>query len=189
MKVVFLDRDGVINQYPGHTKYVTHLKEFHILPRTIPALKKLTENGYHIFVVSNQAGVGKGLFSKRSLEQITDKMLTTMADEGIQIEKVFYCTCRSQDGCNCRKPRIGNILKACDFLQCSFEDMKNAWFVGDTEVDIQTGKNIGAKTVFVLSGGRKKTDMKKWDIVPDFIAKDLYDATECIIKKDSHSTR
>lgn len=189
MKVVFLDRDGVINQYPGHTKYVTDIKGFKLLPKTISALKKLTQNQYHIFVVSNQAGVGKGLFSQQSLNAITAKMLKEITQEGCKIEKVFYCTCKSENGCHCRKPRIGNILKACEILNCSFEEMKNAWFIGDTEIDIKTGKNIGCKTGFVLSGGQKKGDMKKWDVRPDFIAKDLYDATELILKKDSHSSR
>ncbi len=188
MKIIFLDRDGVINQYPGHTKYVTDIKGFKLLPRTIPALKKLTQNGYHIFVVSNQAGVGKGLFSQKALDAITKMMLKQISDAGCKIEKVFYCTCKSQNGCHCRKPRIGNVLKACDILKCSLEDMKNAWFVGDTEVDIKTGKNIGCKTGFVLSGGQKKDDMKQWDVRPDFIVKDVYDATEYILKKDSYPT-
>ena len=63
MKVVFLDRDGVINEFPGNGNYVTKLKDFHFLPGTLEALRTLTEENYTIFVISNQAGVGKGVYT------------------------------------------------------------------------------------------------------------------------------
>jgi len=64
MKVVFLDRDGVINKYPGDTRYVTSLKEFRFLPLAKKALARLYKEGYQIFIISNQAGVSKGIFSR-----------------------------------------------------------------------------------------------------------------------------
>ena len=75
MKVVFLDRDGVINEFPGNGLYVTKVKDFHFIPGSMEALKVLTDAGYDIFVISNQAGVGKGVYSRRKLDLITARLL------------------------------------------------------------------------------------------------------------------
>ncbi|MEI8012090.1 MAG: HAD-IIIA family hydrolase, partial [Candidatus Omnitrophota bacterium] len=152
MKVVFLDRDGVINEFPGNGLYVTKVKDFHFIPRVREAIAKLTAAGFDIFVISNQAGVGKGVYSLRKLELITAHMLKGIADAGGRIRDVFYCTCKSTDGCNCRKPRIGNMIKAFGSIDRTIDDGPHAYFVGDTEGDVKAGKNAGCKTVFVLSG-------------------------------------
>ena len=68
MKLVFLDRDGVINEFPGNGRYVTRCQDFHFIPGALEAIRNLTKSGYTIFVVSNQAGVGKGLFTKKKLD-------------------------------------------------------------------------------------------------------------------------
>lgn len=189
MKVVFLDRDGVINKFPGNGLYVTRVKDFHLLPRALAALKLLTDGGYHIFVVSNQAGVGKGVFSQEKLNQITAKMLKHVKAAGAKIDEVFYCTCKSSAGCHCRKPRIGNVIKALELLDKDINDAHHAYFVGDTEIDIKAGKNAGCKTVFALSGREDRQYMKRWDVRPDFIVEDLYDAAQLILKEDPHPAR
>ncbi|MBF0123267.1 MAG: HAD-IIIA family hydrolase [Candidatus Omnitrophica bacterium] len=189
MKVVFLDRDGVINQFPGNGLYVTRVKNFHFLPRSLAALKMLTDAGYHIFVVSNQAGVGKGVFSQEKLDQITAYMQKHVKAAGARIDEVFYCTCKSSAGCHCRKPRIGNVIKALELLDKDIHDARHAYFVGDTEIDIKAGKNAGCKTIFALSGREDRKYMKRWDVRPDFIVEDLYDAAELILKEDSDPAR
>ena len=112
VKAVFLDRDGVINQFPGNGKYVTKLKEFRFVPGSLDALRILTQEGYSIFVVSNQAGVAKGVYSKQKLEHITRNMLRDIRAVGGKIKEVFYCTHFSHAGCECRKPEIGAIRTA-----------------------------------------------------------------------------
>ena len=139
MKVVFLDRDGVINEFPGNGNYVTKLKDFHFIPGALEAIRRLTEQNYKIFVVSNQAGVGKGVFSKQKLEQINRKMLDQVKKHGGQIKNVFYCIHRSDAGCDCRKPEIGHIRKALSSLKMTIRSAKKTFFVGDTESDIRTG--------------------------------------------------
>ncbi|MCA9400426.1 MAG: HAD-IIIA family hydrolase, partial [Candidatus Omnitrophica bacterium] len=104
MKVVFLDRDGVINQFPGNGNYVTRCKNFHFLPGALDAIKELSGRGYELFVISNQAGVGKGLFTQKKLDQITHKMLRGVKQAGGKIRKVYYSTSRSDSGCEFRKP-------------------------------------------------------------------------------------
>lgn len=189
MKVAFLDRDGVINEFPGNGLYVTKVKDFHFIPRSLAALKRLTDAGYHIFVISNQAGVGKGIYSLRKLEQITEHMLRHVRDYGARIDEVLYCTCKSSDACNCRKPRIGNVLKALESIDKSIDDAGHTYFVGDTESDIKAGKNAGCQTIFALSGREDCEYMKRWDVRPDHIAEDLYDAVNIILKEDPHPAR
>jgi len=189
MKVVFLDRDGVINEFPGNGLYVTKVKDFHFIPRTLDALKLLTDAGYHIFVISNQAGVGKGVYSRRKLDLITQRMQDGVKEAGGRLAGVYYCTCRSTDGCNCRKPRIGNIIKAFKSMGRTLEDAPGSYFVGDTEGDMKTGRNAGCQTVFALCGREDREYMKRWDIRPDFIVEDLYDAAKLIISKDPGHSR
>jgi D-glycero-D-manno-heptose 1,7-bisphosphate phosphatase len=189
MKVVFLDRDGVINEFPGNGLYVTKVKDFHFIPRVLDALKMLTDAGYNIFVISNQAGVGKGVYSLRKLELITAHMLRGIEEAGARVTDVLYCTCKSSDGCNCRKPRIGNVLKALESIDKTAADAGQTYFVGDTETDIKAGKNAGCQTIFALSGREDRDYMKLWDVRPDFIVEDLYEAAKLIIAQDPGDTR
>ena len=112
MKVVFLDRDGVINEFPGNGSYVTKVKDFHFIPGSLEAIRALTQSGHKIFVISNQAGVGKGVYSLDKLKRIDAKMIKGVEKAGGKIRKSFYCTHRSDAGCDCRKPGIGLLKKA-----------------------------------------------------------------------------
>lgn len=182
MKYVFLDRDGVINEFPGNGNYVTKVKNFHFIPGSLEAIRKLTEAGYTIFVISNQAGVGKGVYTENKLNRITKKMLDGVDSVNGKIKKVFYCMHRSDAECDCRKPGIGNIEKALKFVKRPIDDAAGSFFVGDTKSDILTGFNAKLQTIFVLTGRCKKEDVKDWGIKPDYIARDLLEATDIIMK-------
>ena len=80
MKVVFLDRDGVINEFPGNGSYVTKVKDFHFIPGAVEAIHELTQSGHKIFVISNQAGVGKGVYSFDKLKRIDAKHLLSLQE-------------------------------------------------------------------------------------------------------------
>jgi len=189
MKVVFLDRDGVINQFPGNGKYVTKVKEFHFVPGALDAVRALTNEGYSIFVISNQAGVAKGIYTKKKLEHITRNMLRDVRATGGRIKKVFYCTHFSHAGCECRKPEIGSIRKALGSMNKTIRSAQKAFFVGDTESDIQAGHNAGCKTIFVLSGREDRRHMRGWQVMPDFIASDLLEATDIINERNLARSR
>ena len=189
MKVVFLDRDGVINEFPGNGKYVTKLKDFHFVPGALDALRILTNEGYSIYIVSNQAGVAKGIYSKQKLEHITRNMLRDIRSTGGRIKKVFYCTHFSHAGCECRKPRIGSIRKALETMNKTIRSASKAFFVGDTESDILAGHNAGCATIFVLSGREDRRHMRGWKIKPDFIARDLLEATDIINERNLARSR
>lgn len=184
MKAVFLDRDGVINKYPGDSEYVKSWDEFQFLPNIKNALKKLNENDFKLFIISNQAGVSKGIFSQESLDAITKNMLDELGRHNINIEAVCYCTHSLEDNCSCRKPQIGLLNLAVSKLRDkNIEvDLSRSYFIGDTLRDTETGKKAGLKTVLVFSGKEKPENKDNWHILPDFTAKDLSEAVNIILK-------
>jgi D-glycero-D-manno-heptose 1,7-bisphosphate phosphatase len=189
MKIVFLDRDGVINTFPGFGNYVTKVKDFHFLPGALGSIVKLTEQGYAIFIVSNQAGVSKGIYSQKKLDQIHYHMMLKISKRGGKIRKAFYCTHQSSAGCDCRKPRIGSVKKALSLAGKKLPYAKHAYFVGDDKTDIEAGHHAGCKTIAVLSGKNKAKDIRGWEIKPDIVVKSLKEATEIIIHENSHYSR
>ncbi len=185
MKVVFLDRDGVINQFPGYGKYVTSLKEFKIVPGALETIKALSDNGYEIFVISNQAGVSKGLYSENTLKEITNFLLEEVKKTGGKIKEVLYCLHQDKDNCNCRKPKTGLIEKAKAVGEFNPEV---SYLVGDSIRDIKTGKSSGLKTILVLSGKEKIEEKDKWEVAPDFVVKDIKEAGEKILNENTNSS-
>ena len=184
MKVIFLDRDGVINRYPGDSEYVKSWSEFHFLPKVKQGLKKLNEHGFKIFIISNQAGVSKGIYTQDSLDLITKNMLKELGRD-IKIEGVYYCTHRKEDNCQCRKPNTGLIEQALAKLKTEGQpiELKNSYFIGDTIRDIETGKKAGLKTILVFSGKENLANRNKWQSHPDFTTQDLSAAADLIIKQ------
>ncbi len=181
-KVIFIDRDGVINKDPGGwTKYsyVTNGKDFHFLPGAIEALKMLNDNGYTVIVVSNQAGVSKGYFTNEDLAKVNERMLEEIKANGARLDEVYYCPHRDEDSCCCRKPKTGLFEKAKAKYDIDFND---TYFVGDSLVDVTAGKALGMKTIAVLSGKSSKDEIIKWNPKPDHIFKDLLESVSWIVK-------
>jgi histidinol-phosphate phosphatase family protein len=185
MKIVFLDRDGVINKDPGDNDYVKSWQEFEFLPQAQTALKKLCDSGFKIFIISNQAGVGKGIYTQENLDLITKNMLNELNSSGVNIEAVYYCTHKPQDNCACRKPKTGLIDAAIKRLdQEHFARNKNNYFfIGDTINDVETGKQAGLKTILVFSGKEKPENKGSWQTLPDFTASNLSEAVDLLLHK------
>jgi D-glycero-D-manno-heptose 1,7-bisphosphate phosphatase len=181
MRAVFLDRDGVINKYPGDKNYVTCQKEFRFLPNAIKAIAKLHRAGFGLFVVSNQAGVGKGFYSQKTLDAMTEKMLKRIENEGGRIEKVFYCTHRPEESCNCRKPMTGSVMHAAKKYSIN---LKKSFFVGDTIRDVKTAHAAGCTSILIFSGKEKPSNRHTWEEKPDFTFKNLSEAAAFILKQN-----
>jgi len=183
MKVIFLDRDGVINRYPGDSDYVKSWSEFHFLPEVKSSLKRLNEKGFKIFIISNQAGVSKGIYTQEALDLITKNMLKELNGYKIDIAGVYYCTHRQEDNCSCRKPKTGLIDMAVNKLKnAGLEpELNQGYFIGDTIQDIETGRAAGLKTVLVFSGKEKPDNKNNWTILPDYTAKDISRAVDLIL--------
>lgn len=184
-KVVFIDRDGVINKDPGgwtEHSYVTKWEEFHFLPGAKEALKKLYENGYDIIIISNQGGVSKKFFSQAALDKVTAKMLREIEDTGTKIKKIYYCVHQESDNCDCRKPKAGMFRQAERDLGIK---AAGSYFIGDGKVDVDAGKAMGLRTALVLSGKTPPEDLQVWESKPDHIFKDLSEAAEFIVRGPS----
>ncbi len=185
MKAVFIDRDGVINRDPGGwTKYnyVTKWQDFHFIRAAKKALRMLSDNGYAVVIISNQAGVSKGFYSKDKLEKITRRMSKEVERVGGKITKAYYCIHQDSDRCDCRKPSIGLFRQAEEELGL---EAVGSYFIGDSKMDVEAGKSAGMKTVLVLSGKSTVKDASGWQAKPDFIFKDLSEAVKFILKGES----
>jgi histidinol-phosphate phosphatase family protein len=177
-KVVFIDRDGVINV--DLWKYVESWKEFRFEKGALDGLKTLSDKGFDIFIISNQAGVGDGVFSEAAMWEVHEKMVAAMAKREIKIRGARYCTHGKKAKCDCRKPKPGLLEKA--VARIDF-DRKKTYFVGDKLSDLEAGKNFGVRTILVRTGYGKETEKKlPKKLQPDHIVNDLRDAAEIILK-------
>ena len=149
-RVVFLDRDGVINEPPGVERYVRRWESFRFREGALPMLAELAAMGYRLVVITNQQGVGKGLIEPRELERIHANMSAETERNGARIDGIFCCPHLEADGCDCRKPKPGLIFDALEELHYKV-DVSRSWFIGDSATDIQAGQAAGLRTL--LLGG------------------------------------
>lgn len=145
-KIIFLDRDGVINKRPPKTDYVKRWDEFTFLPGSIEAIKLLKNKGYKIFIVTNQPGIARGVMSEADLNLIHQKMQQELKNQGVKIDGIYYCPHGWDDGCKCRKPEPGLLLKA---SREHFFDLTKSIFIGDDKRDAEAGEKVGCKTILV----------------------------------------
>ncbi len=180
-KVIFLDRDGVINKDPGGwTKhnYVTKWSDFRFLPGVFAALKKLKGHGYRVIVISNQAGVNRGHFTREDLKKVDRKMRGAVISHGGKIEMSYYCVHTPEEGCVCRKPKPGLFDKARKERGIG---ETNAYFIGDTLVDVEAGINAGLKTALLLTGKTSLEDIRKAKLRPQQVFSSLKEAVDYIV--------
>lgn len=144
-KIVFLDRDGVINRKLDNA-YVRSWSEFEFLPGVFEAMLLLNNANFGLFIVSNQAGVSKGLMSKDDLRDIDLHMKQELIEHGIHVLDAYYCRHRDEDDCDCRKPQPGLLYQALDGHDLSIKD---SWMVGDSERDIVAGHAVGCRGVLI----------------------------------------
>lgn len=185
-RIIFLDRDGVINKDPIDTAcgYVTKWKEFKFLRGAKRAIRKLTKAGYRIYIISNQAGISKGYFTLKDLKGVTKRMLKEIEKSGGKIAGAFYCPHRNEDNCDCRKPKAGLFKKALGRRKIV---LKNIFFIGDKIADVQAGHAAGLKSVLVLCGKESLKNKRQWIKKPDYIKQDLLDAVNWILKTKGKS--
>jgi histidinol-phosphate phosphatase family protein len=149
-KIIFLDRDGIINQKSSKVDYIKSWEEFRLLPGVIEALQLLRKNNFKIFIVTNQAGIARGLMSEIDLLKIHNNLLSIFKLNNIQITKIYYCPHGWNDGCDCRKPKPGMLLQAA--MDFKF-DIKKAIFIGDDDRDKQAGDSVGCRTILMKPNG------------------------------------
>ena len=152
MKLVILDRDGVINFDSDH--FIKSPAEWKPIPGSLEAVARLTQAGFKVVVASNQSGIDRGLFDMDTLNAIHDKMHRAVKAVGGRIDAIFYCPHSADSNCSCRKPKPGMFER---IAACFNADLSNAYAVGDSLRDLQAAASAGAKPVLVLSGKGKGT--------------------------------
>jgi D-glycero-D-manno-heptose 1,7-bisphosphate phosphatase len=152
MKLIILDRDGVINY--DSDQFIKSPEEWKPLPGSLEAIARLTQAGYRVVVATNQSGIGRGLFDMPTLNAIHDKMHKACAQVGGRIDAVFFCPHAADADCNCRKPKSGMIEEIAERYGM---DLQGVPAVGDSLRDLDASARLGAQPVLALSGKGQKT--------------------------------
>jgi D-glycero-D-manno-heptose 1,7-bisphosphate phosphatase len=152
MKLVILDRDGVINY--DSDQYIKSPEEWRPIPGSLEAIARLNQWGFKVVVATNQSGVGQGLFEMDTLNAIHEKMFKSVAQAGGRIDAVFFCPHTNADNCTCRKPKAG-LLE--DIARRYNADLTGVPSIGDSLRDLQAALTVGAQPILVLTGKGEKT--------------------------------
>jgi len=184
-QAVFLDRDGTINTEVG---YLNHPDQLELIPRSALAIKLLNEAGFKTVVITNQAGIAKGLLQETLLPEIHQRLSMLLDKEGARIDRFYYCPHHPEAAveqyridCQCRKPFPGLVLQAAAELGI---DATRSYVIGDKSCDIELAHNVGARAIMVMTGyGPVELNrLREAHLAPPhFTAADLYDAVQCIL--------
>jgi D-glycero-D-manno-heptose 1,7-bisphosphate phosphatase len=172
-RAVFLDRDGVINRKLPEGQYVTTWGKMHFLPDVARAIALLNRAGFRVIVVSNQRCVAKGLVGAGSLEAIHQRMREELEAAGARIDEIYYCPHEKHPACACRKPAPGMLLAA---ALAHHIDLTASWMIGDSDVDMQAGKNAGCRTARILSDNESATQPS------DILGRSLLEIVDKLLK-------
>jgi D-glycero-D-manno-heptose 1,7-bisphosphate phosphatase len=154
IKMVLIDRDGtlIVNKH-----YLDNPEDIEFYPGVINSIKKLNSAGIKVVVITNQSGIGRGLFSLTTLQKIHDEMILQIESGGAKIDSIFFCPHKPEDGCECRKPNIGMMVEASVMFGI---DLSHATIIGDSEADIKAGTRAGCTPILVLTGYGEETNKK-----------------------------
>lgn len=153
-KILLIDRDGVINQKAPLGQYIKDWEEFEWILDTRNAMRLLSENGFQFIVITNQAGIARGIFSSEDLRRIHGKMKEELKKDGIDILDIYVCAHHWDEKCNCRKPSPGMLFQA---SKDHLFRLDKVLFIGDDIRDCQAAEKAGARSIFV----GKAIDLKK----------------------------
>jgi D-glycero-D-manno-heptose 1,7-bisphosphate phosphatase len=170
MKLVILDRDGVINY--DSDEYIKSPEEWRPIPGSLEAIARLHREGYSIVVASNQSGVARGLFDLDMLGRIHNKMIEAIRIKGGEIDAIFFCPHGPDDGCRCRKPLPGLFEDIAARLNLS---LNGIYAVGDAERDLVAARAVSARPVLVRTGKgartlKKSKNLEGVPVYPDLAA-------------------
>jgi len=177
---VFLDRDGTIAEEVG---YLNHATRFRMFSFVAAVVRRLNESGLPVIVVTNQSGVGRGYFPESLVHTVNELMTQQLAKAGARIDAIYYCPHTSADNCSCRKPKTGMLERAAKEHAL---DVQRSFVVGDRYRDIELGRNARARSILVRTGygeGELAWHAAKWPLQPDFVAEDLTQAADWILRR------
>jgi len=186
---IFLDRDGVINEEVG---YLDSLDKLKVIPCAYEAIKLINESGMKAVVISNQAGVARGLITEEFVKKTNNHLQLILRERGVYINNFYYCPHHPTEGeepyrqiCDCRKPAPGMFLEAARDLNI---DLELSYMVGDRFLDMEAAKKAGVKGILVRTGYGKELlqddgpNKATPENKPDFIAEDILEAIRWILR-------
>ena len=168
---VFLDRDGTLIE---EVNYLSRVEDLRLFPFTANAVRLLKDSGFLVIVVTNQSGIGRGIYTESAMHAIHDAIQSQLSGA---IDAFYFCPHLPCDGCNCRKPKPGMI----DAAAIDFDiDLENSWIVGDKKIDVETGVAANLRSGLVFTGyGAQHHPLLAHK--PDLLAPDLEKAAAIII--------
>lgn len=175
IKATFLDRDGTLNKDTG---YVHKTEHFELLPGVIEGLKMLQDE-FVFIIITNQSGIGRGYYTVDDFHAFNNLLVATLAKEGIEIKKTYFCPHLKDENCDCRKPNTKYINQA--VLEFNI-DLKSSWIIGDHPSDVNLGTNAGCNTIFMLTGHGMEHyhEIEEGKFKPTIVAKDFLTAAKMI---------
>lgn len=192
-RAVFLDRDGTVNVEVG---YLKDLADLRLIPGAGAAIKRLNEAGLKVILVTNQSGIARGYFSESFVQETHERLTQMLRDEGARLDGIYYCPHHPKAGashytkeCDCRKPGTGLIDQA---VREHALDVKASYMVGDKWSDVELGQRAGAHAILVQTGFAPDDPGNKRPVHvhdPEFIAHDITEAVEWIVRNAAGMTR
>jgi D-glycero-D-manno-heptose 1,7-bisphosphate phosphatase len=183
-KAVFLDRDGVINRKASDGEYVTRWEDFHILPGVAEGVALLNRASFSVLVVTNQRCIAKGLLTTDELEEMHKRMTASLARAGAHIDAIYYCPHELEPACDCRKPAPGMLLNA---ARAHGIELPSSWMIGDSDIDVEAGRNAGCKTVRLLAEAESLDEAVRGiatQKAADIVASSFLDAVRKILQRE-----
>ena len=177
-KILFLDRDGVINVEPEG--YITDWSDFEFLPDALDTIKRATDEGYRIIIISNQSAIGRGMCSKETIDEIMSNMIETIEAHGGKIKDIFYCPHTPDDMCKCRKPEPDLFFQAAEKYNIK---LTNTWFVGDKLTDVAVAMRVGTRPI-LIRGGKPVPDISVTEDDAVTVVNNLSEAFEYLLSMD-----
>ncbi len=170
-KAAFIDRDGTLIE---EVNFLSKVEELRVFSYTLDAITLLKDSGWLVIVLTNQSGIGRGIFEEAAMHAIHQEMQSRL---GGMIDAFYFCPHLPCDGCRCRKPGLGMI-------ECAISDfaidLPASWMIGDKSIDVATGRNAGGRSAMVMTGyGRAHSNDP--DVKPDILAENLLDAVREIL--------
>lgn len=181
MKLIILDRDGVINQ--DSDQYIKTVEEWIELPRSMEAIARLNRGGYRVTVATNQSGIARGLFDLETLSAMHKKMHEAASKVGAHIDGIFFCPHGPEENCDCRKPKNGLLKEIKARMGTRLEGVP---LVGDSLRDLEAGVSMGCKPILVRTGKGAKTEKENAGQLPEntLVFDDLMAVAEHLVPDD-----
>lgn len=175
VNVALLDRDGVLNR--DRPDYIKNAAELEVFPFARAAVEAFKDAGWLVYVVSNQSVVARGLASRADVDGVTARL----AREVGPVDGVYYCYHKPEDGCDCRKPEPGLLLRALGAAG-HIGPVEDCWMVGDSARDVEAGRRAGCRTAVVLTGRLTAREAKELEPRADVVADNALGVAEIITK-------